>query len=134
VAAGGRASPAVSGGTVFLGDSDGGVYAFAADTGETVWRADMGSRVATQLVVANGTVYVGTAGSGVIAVATSTGEERWRFSTDGITTGMAADDVAELTELFEAVRYGTAVPTEARETRAIAALRRIEDAYAGDAT
>jgi len=56
------------------------------------------------------------------------------FATVAVKAGMAADDVAELTELFEAVRYGTAVPTEARETRAIAALRRIEDAYAGDAT
>jgi hypothetical protein len=49
-----------------------------------------------------------------------------------VAAGVDADDAAELTGLFEAVRYGDATPTGDREDRAVAALRRIEDEYAGD--
>lgn len=63
--------------------------------------------------------------------ATSTPAE---FADAAVEIGMAADDVAELTELFEAVRYGTTAPTPEREERAVAALRRIERTYAGDDT
>lgn len=45
--------------------------------------------------------------------------------------GMDRDDVDELTEQFERVRYGGAAVTEERERRAVAALRRIEESYAG---
>ncbi|MDZ7701781.1 MAG: DUF4129 domain-containing protein [Halobacteriales archaeon] len=76
--------------------------------------------------------------------------EAWKEMTDGLDVpnpeastpsefalaaddaGMAREDVRELTELFESVRYGTAEPTAEREERAVAALRRIEDEYAGE--
>lgn len=54
------------------------------------------------------------------------------FAEAAIGIGMDPEDVTELTDLFESVRYGTASPTEDREARAIAALRRIESTYAGD--
>lgn len=53
------------------------------------------------------------------------------FATAAEAAGMDREDVDELTTLFEAVRYGTAAPTEDRESRATAALRRIEASYAG---
>lgn len=56
------------------------------------------------------------------------------FATAAVEAGMAREDVDELTAQFEAVRYGTAAPTEDREERAIAALRRIEAEYAGEAS
>jgi hypothetical protein len=43
---------------------------------------------------------------------------------------MDRGDVAELTRLFETIRYGGATPTEERERRAVEALRRIESTYA----
>jgi hypothetical protein len=52
------------------------------------------------------------------------------FADAAVETGLDRDDVAELTSLFEDVRYGHREPTEAREERALAALRRIEEAYA----
>lgn len=52
------------------------------------------------------------------------------FAEAAIDAGLAADDVRELTWLFEAVRYGDAPVTEERERRAQDALRRIEAAYA----
>lgn len=54
------------------------------------------------------------------------------FATAAVEAGMDPDDIDELTSLFESVRYGPKQPTEARETRAVAALRRIEADYAGE--
>lgn len=53
------------------------------------------------------------------------------FAAAAVEAGMAREDVDELTAQFEAVRYGTASPTEDREQRAVAAMRRIEAEYAG---
>lgn len=52
------------------------------------------------------------------------------FAAAAVDAGMDADDVSELTDLFEAVRYGGVAPTAERERRAVGALRRIEDEYA----
>jgi hypothetical protein len=54
------------------------------------------------------------------------------FQAAAVDAGMAADDVRELTRLFETVRYGGAEPDGEAEERAVAVLRRIETAYAGD--
>jgi hypothetical protein len=53
------------------------------------------------------------------------------FRAAAVGAGMESADVSELTELFEAVRYGDAPPTEEREQRAVAALRRIEAEHGG---
>jgi hypothetical protein len=56
------------------------------------------------------------------------------FADAAIDAGISPDDVRELTDIFESVRYGTADPTAEREQRAVDALRRIERNYsAGDA-
>ncbi|WP_053946928.1 DUF4129 domain-containing protein [Halolamina sediminis] len=52
------------------------------------------------------------------------------FATAAVEAGMEPDDVRELTDLFEEVRYGDQKVTDEREKRATAALRRIEDSYA----
>ncbi|NHN47773.1 DUF4129 domain-containing protein [Halostella sp. JP-L12] len=54
------------------------------------------------------------------------------FADAAVDAGMSADDVEELTGLFEEVRYGGMDPTDDREERAVDALRRIETTYAGD--
>ena len=54
------------------------------------------------------------------------------FAAAAVDAGMDRDDVTELTDLFEVVRYGGATPTEERERRAVEALRRIESEYAAD--
>lgn len=51
------------------------------------------------------------------------------FAESAADAGMARRDVRELTELFEAVRYGGFDPTDERERRAIETLRRIENSY-----
>ncbi|MFB6127924.1 MAG: DUF4129 domain-containing protein [Halolamina sp.] len=52
------------------------------------------------------------------------------FADAAVDAGMARRDVAELTEVFEAVRYGGREPTADRVDRAVGALRRIESTYA----
>ncbi|MFC6797223.1 MULTISPECIES: DUF4129 domain-containing protein [unclassified Haladaptatus] len=58
--------------------------------------------------------------------ATSTPTE---FADAAVAAGMESADVAELTRLFEEVRYGGHTPTDERESRAVSALRRIERTY-----
>jgi len=52
------------------------------------------------------------------------------FAATATAAGMDPEDVGELTELFEEVRYGDTPPTEERERRALDILRRIEETYA----
>jgi len=59
--------------------------------------------------------------------ATTAGE----FAELAVAAGLDADDVAELTRLFEDVRYGDRDP-DAYADRALDTLRRVERAYAGD--
>jgi hypothetical protein len=54
------------------------------------------------------------------------------FAAAAVEAGMAREDVARLTSMFEEVRYGGESPTEERERQALEALRRIEREYAGD--
>jgi len=51
------------------------------------------------------------------------------FSRQAVDAGIAPDDVRELTDLFETVRYGGEDPTADREERALDVLRRIESTY-----
>ena len=52
------------------------------------------------------------------------------FRDAAVDAGMEPEDVNQLTQLFEEVRYGGAQPTEEREARAVETLRRIERRYA----
>jgi hypothetical protein len=51
------------------------------------------------------------------------------FADAAVEAGVSRDDVTELTELFEEVRYGGEPVTEDRERRAVEALRHIEAEY-----
>jgi hypothetical protein len=54
------------------------------------------------------------------------------FAEAAIAAGMDPDDVAELTDLFETVRYGGIDATAERERRAVETLRHIEETYGGE--
>ncbi|WP_254537039.1 DUF4129 domain-containing protein [Halomarina litorea] len=53
------------------------------------------------------------------------------FAAAAVAAGMGREDVRELTDLFEATRYGGVSADETRERRAVEALRRIEREYGG---
>lgn len=51
------------------------------------------------------------------------------FAAAAVEAGMDPEDVTELTDLFDEVRYGGEEPTPERERRAVETLRRIEETY-----
>ena len=75
-------SPAVSGGLVLVGSSDGKFFnAVRADSGEEVWRFKTTDRVFSSGAVSGGTVFFGCDDGHLFALDAATGAERWRFST-----------------------------------------------------
>jgi outer membrane protein assembly factor BamB len=74
-------SPAVSGAMVYVGSSDGHIYALNATTGVVHWKFKTGDVVHATPVVADGTVYIGSWDSWFYALDAATGAVRWRFKT-----------------------------------------------------
>jgi outer membrane protein assembly factor BamB len=54
------ATPAVGADRVYYGGTDGVLYALSPDTGAVVWKAEIGSRVVTPLVLTSEALYFGT--------------------------------------------------------------------------
>ncbi|MEJ2236935.1 MAG: PQQ-binding-like beta-propeller repeat protein [Gemmatimonadales bacterium] len=81
------ASPAVAGGTVFVGSRDGHMYALDQVTGERKWRADHSlSWAMSSPAVLGDRIYSGTSdGLFVHSLDVATGEELWRFDAAGYT-------------------------------------------------
>lgn len=76
--------PAVAGGAVYAGTSDGRfVQAVDAVTGRELWRFETPSSVWTSPAVAGGVVYAGDNAGFVRALDRETGEELWSFGTGG---------------------------------------------------
>jgi outer membrane protein assembly factor BamB len=71
-------SPAVSGGTVFIGSDDGHLYALDADSGQERWQSATQGGVRSSPCVIGGTVFVGSLEGFVHAVEVESGRELWR--------------------------------------------------------
>jgi len=87
---GGRieAVPRIEGERVYVGSSDGGLYAVELATGKLVWRYDAQEDVGTTPAVAGGLVLVMTLQDTLVAVDAKTGTWRWhhrRESREGFT-------------------------------------------------
>jgi outer membrane protein assembly factor BamB len=88
-------SPAIVGGTVFIGSQDGYEYALNASTGHQVWKTFLGQDahgnftlgVTSSATVVAGTVYVGGGNSYWYALSASTGKVQWKFFTGNISAG-----------------------------------------------
>jgi outer membrane protein assembly factor BamB len=70
----------VSGGLVYFGSYQGGVYAVVAKTGEKRWFASTGP-VASSPAVVDGLLYIGSQDHNLYALDASTGARRWTFAT-----------------------------------------------------
>lgn len=76
-----RSSPTVADGIVYVGSTDGRLYALDATTGVRIWEIDVGSPVSSSPAVAEGLVLFAS-GDGVIrGVEAREGALRWRFDT-----------------------------------------------------
>ncbi len=76
-------SPAVSGGSVYVGSSDGKLWSLDALTGALNWKYTTSGPIYSSPVVGNGLVIFGSDDGNVYAVSTSTGQEVWSFQTGG---------------------------------------------------
>ena len=78
-------SPAVSGGVVYVGSRDNGLYALDASTGDLLWRYETGGNVYLESspAVSGGVVYVGSRDNRLYALDASTGDLLWRYETGG---------------------------------------------------
>ena len=82
---GGRifASPAVVDSTVYIGSTDGNVYALATGRGTLRWKTQTGGRVVSSPAVVGARVYVGSYDGKLYALDKATGAVAWTFRTGG---------------------------------------------------
>ena len=82
---GGRviSSPAVSGGVVFMGSTDGNFYAVDLESGAQRWKYEAKSRITSSPAVSDGLVYFGAYDGNFYAVDAATGQLKWKFQTAG---------------------------------------------------
>ena len=59
---------------VFFGGIDGTVYALAAQSGQVIWKRDLGARVSASLTVSGDNLYVGTTNEYMFRLNTKTGQ------------------------------------------------------------
>jgi len=76
-------SPAVAGGVVYVGSSDGILYAVGIESGTLKWKFFTGSRVASSPAVDGGVVFFASYDGNFYAVDTATGKKKWSFKTAG---------------------------------------------------
>ena len=76
-------SPAIAGGTAYVGSTDHNLYAVDISSGALKWKFKTKSRVQSSPAVANGLVYFGSYDGNLYALDAASGKERWHFATAG---------------------------------------------------
>ena len=79
----GESSPAVAGGTVYVGDLMGVLHAVDVDSGESRWLFPTGAEIKSSPVVAGDLVLIGSYDEHFYGVDRTTGEARWSLQTEG---------------------------------------------------
>lgn len=72
-----------SGGRLFVGGSDGYVYALDAATGDKLWEFQTGDKIWATAGVDGDTLYVGSFDKNLYALNTADGREKWHYTTGG---------------------------------------------------
>ncbi len=90
-------------GRVYVCTSGGTLYALDAQTGDLIWKYDIGEQVWATPVVDSGTLYIGTFARNFYAIDTATGEAKWQqpFATGGpiISTPVISGDTVYVASL-----------------------------------
>jgi outer membrane protein assembly factor BamB len=76
-------TPAVSGGTVYVGSSDQSVYALNAADGSVRWKYRTEGGVNSSPALALGMVFVASVDGNIYALDTADGKPKWKFKTGG---------------------------------------------------
>jgi eukaryotic-like serine/threonine-protein kinase len=77
------ASPAIHGETVYVGSTDGALYAIDRSAGTARWKYEAKARIASSPAIAGGLVYFGAFDGNFYAVDETTGQLKWKFKTGG---------------------------------------------------
>src|SRR5579863_2688125 len=78
-----ESSPAVVTGVVYVGGSDGKLYAFEAATGHMLWAAMLGGSIRSSPAIAHGIVYLGCDDHKLYVFDAPTGSTYWAAATGG---------------------------------------------------
>lgn len=81
------ATPVVAYGRIYVGQTNGYMYAVGARSGEVIWAQRAGSYIYSAAVAAEKVIYVGTYDGYLIAYDAATGAEQWRTETPGAVHG-----------------------------------------------
>jgi outer membrane protein assembly factor BamB len=76
-------SPTIAGGMLYIGSSDGSLYALDADTGADGWSYATGGAVHSSPAIWEGVVYFGSDDGKVYALDAATGAFKWSYATGG---------------------------------------------------
>ncbi len=76
-------SPAIANGTLYVGSTDGNLYAVDLGSGTQKWKFATHVRVTSSPAVDGGTVYFGSYNGNFYAVDAASGQLKWKFQTPG---------------------------------------------------
>ena len=76
-------TPAISQGVLYVGSTDGNLYAIDAQSGTQKWKFPAGVRITSSPAVAGGLVYFASYSGSFIALDSATGQVKWKFATGG---------------------------------------------------
>ncbi len=95
-----KSSPAIDEGLVFIGSSDGNVYAIDLKNGNQVWAYKTGGAVEATACVVKDLVFIGSSDGFLYALDKRAGQLQWKYETEGEILGSAnwlrSDDGEEL--------------------------------------
>ncbi len=84
-----RSSPVIADGRIFVGSSDGYLYAIDPADGKQLWSVKLGKAIEAPPSVAGGIVYIGDSDGVLHALDAASGRSRWTYRTDGEIFGAA---------------------------------------------
>lgn len=85
-------TPAVSGGTIYAANADGGVLAISRASGDVRWKVNLDTPLVGAVGAGADMVFVSPANGGVIALDAASGEQRWRAQTSSQVLAAVATD------------------------------------------
>jgi outer membrane protein assembly factor BamB len=78
-----ESTAAIVAGRVYIGSTDGNLYALDLATGKEIWRFSTPLGFTASAAVKNGLVYIGDGDGKFYCIDAATGKKRWEFVTDG---------------------------------------------------
>jgi hypothetical protein len=76
-------SPTLANGIIYVGSTDGNLYAVDAESGAQKWKFEAHSRIPSTPAVAGGVVYFSAYDGNFYAADATTGTLKWKFKTEG---------------------------------------------------